>query len=69
MSTHEPVSHIAERRAAVGLSQYAAAKAVGIGQSHLRKIETGVVVPRVDIAIRLASALGSSVEKLFKVAA
>ena len=54
------------RRKALGLSGSAAARAFGITPSHLRDIETGrVSQPRIDLALRIADALGADVRDLF----
>jgi putative molybdopterin biosynthesis protein len=54
----------AARRAA-GLSQAALAEAVGLSRQAYAAIEAGRAVPGTDIALRLASALGTTVEALF----
>lgn len=48
------------------MNQASLAKAVGIQQSHMRKIERGeVATPGVDLALRIAAALSTDVETLF----
>lgn len=53
------------RREALGISQYALAKAVGKSQSYVARIEAGRSSPGVCIAIELAAALKTTVEELF----
>lgn len=68
VTPHE--SPVAARRRELGLSQYSIAKAAGITQTHLRRIETGEVAsPSVDLALRLADALRADVRALFPRAA
>lgn len=54
-----------ETRAASGKSQAQIAKDVGISESQYQNIEHGKNEPRVGTAIRIARAVGSSVEELF----
>ena len=56
---------IMERRKALDLSQMELAHRAGIGQHTVSDIETGLHVPKVDIAIMIARALDSAVEELF----
>lgn len=56
---------IRERRAALKLTQYDLAEAVGCAQSMLSKIEAGMVCPSDDLKWRLAGALGMRVDRLF----
>jgi putative molybdopterin biosynthesis protein len=48
-----------------GLSQAGLAQVAGISRQSLHQIETARSVPGVDVALRLARALGCSVEELF----
>lgn len=65
-STPSLDSPIAARRKELGSSQYAISKLAGIPQSHLRKIELGLVAsPSVHLALRLADALKADVRTLF----
>lgn len=64
--TSPPDSPITARRKELGSSQYAISKLAGIPQSHLRKIELGLVAsPSVHLALRLADALKADVRTLF----
>lgn len=57
---------VAKARKRKGLTQYALAKAAGITQAHLGKIEKGqILAPGVDIALALAEELGADVRQLF----
>lgn len=53
-----------ELREARGLSQSQLAQLVGVDQSDLSHIEAGRHDPRLDTALKLARALGVSVEEL-----
>lgn len=55
---------VATRRAAMGLGQREFARIVGISNSHLRKIESGEVSPRLLTVVKIAEALGVSPEEL-----
>ena len=55
---------ISEFRKALNLTQRQLAEKVGITYQSLQRYEKGTVLPSVDIAIRLAEALGATVEKL-----
>ncbi len=56
---------IRTRREALGLAQGALASAANVSRQTLNAIEAGRSMPSVDVALRLASALGASVEDLF----
>lgn len=56
---------IEKRRQARSLSGYALAKAVGTTPSHIARIERGESRPSVDLALRIADALGADVRDLF----
>jgi putative molybdopterin biosynthesis protein len=63
-----PKNRVRERRDALGLSQVALAAAVQLSRQSLSSIEAGRAVPGVDVALRLAHALGWRVEELFPLA-
>ena len=48
-----------------GLSQRALAKTVGTSQQQIQRIETGIQTVRIDLAIRIANALSSSLPEIF----
>lgn len=54
------------RREARGLTQRQCADLAGLSQQHLSLLERGVVRPSIDTALRLAGALGTDVETLFR---
>lgn len=59
------VSNVALLRKRIGITQTDLANKVGISRRALSSIEKGTAKPAVDIALRLASILNSSVEDLF----
>lgn len=58
---------VEHRRRELGLTQQQVADRAGVGQHTVSDIETGRHIPRVDVAILIARALGSTVEELFQV--
>lgn len=61
------VVKVAERRLALGLTQEQLAREANVGQHTISDIETGLHVPKVDIAIQISRALLQQVEELFVV--
>ncbi|MCS7051989.1 MAG: helix-turn-helix domain-containing protein, partial [Thermomicrobium sp.] len=59
------VIRIRERRRAAGLTQQRLAERAGVSRQALIAIEAGRLVPSVLVALRLARALGCTVEDLF----
>jgi len=60
------MSHrVIERRQSKGWSQVALAKAAGVSRTQVSAIENGRLVPSVAAALRIAQALGDTVEHLF----
>lgn len=53
------------RRKGAGLTQQALADAVGVSRQTIISMETGDYAPSVYLALRVASALGASVEELW----
>lgn len=53
------------RRAVLDLTQAGLAERAGITRKSINAIETGKMVPSVVLALKLAQALGVSVEELF----
>lgn len=49
----------------LGLDDGALARTAGLSRAHLNRIKNGHVTPRVDTAIALARALGTTVRRLF----
>lgn len=56
---------VKENRIKKGLSQEELAKLARVGRVTISNIETERYVPRVDIALMIAKALDTTVEKLF----
>jgi transcriptional regulator with XRE-family HTH domain len=54
-----------EARQNAGLSQQGLADRLGVHQPDVARWESGRVMPRVDTALRLAAALGTTVEALW----
>ena len=63
--THAEPNRVRELREAWGLSQVGLAAAVKLTRQSIGAIEAGRATPAVDVAIRLARALGCPVEELF----
>lgn len=61
-------NQVRARREARGLTQQALAEAVGLTRQSVGAIEAGRATPAVDVAIRVARALGCPVEALFTAA-
>jgi putative transcriptional regulator len=58
-------NRIKERRGELGLTQAELAERVGVTRKTVNTIENGVFTPSAILAIKLAGALGLSVEQLF----
>jgi putative transcriptional regulator len=54
-----------ERRGDLGLTQAEVAERVGVTRKTVNTIENGVFTPSATLAIKLAAALGLTVEQLF----
>jgi putative molybdopterin biosynthesis protein len=67
VETDELESRVRELRLAAGLSQAGLAGRVGITRQAIGAIESGSYVPNTAVALRLARALGCSVEDLFRI--
>src|SRR5262245_37750935 len=61
----ETQNAVARHRRELGLSQATLARAAGLSRQALSAVEAGRSVPSTAIALRLARALGRSVEDLF----
>ena len=59
------VNRIKERRTELGLTQAELADQVGVTRKTVNTVENGVFTPSALLAIKLAAALGFSVEQLF----
>ena len=60
------LNKIKESREYFGLSQRELAKKIGICSSEMSYIEAGLRIPNVFIALDIAHALNTTVEKLFR---
>ena len=56
---------VRDARKRKGLTQHDLSLIAGIGQVTVSNVETGRYTPRVDVAIRIARSLDSTVEALF----
>jgi putative transcriptional regulator len=56
---------IKQRRGELGLTQSVLAEQVGVTRKTVNTVENGVFTPSATLAIKLAQALGLSVEQLF----
>ena len=61
-------NRLRELREAKGLTQAQRADQIGVSRKTVNTVETGVFVPSTVVALKLAKALGSSVEDLFFIA-
>ena len=58
-------NRIKDRRAELGLTQAELAEKVGVTRKTVNTVENSVFTPSATLAIKLAKALGVSVEQLF----
>ena len=58
-------NRLKERRAELGLTQAELAEKVGVTRKTVNTVENRVFTPSATLAIKLAQALGISVEQLF----
>jgi putative transcriptional regulator len=58
-------NRIKERRVELGLTQAELAEKVGVTRKTINTVENRVFTPSATLAIKLAAALGFSVEQLF----
>jgi putative transcriptional regulator len=59
------VNRLKDKRAELGLTQAELAEQVGVTRKTVNTVENGVFTPSATLAIKLAQALGLSVEELF----
>jgi putative transcriptional regulator len=59
-------NHLREARAARGWTQAELAEQVGVTRKTINTVENGVFVPSTVLALKLARALGATVEALFE---
>ena len=61
------VNRLREERAQRNLTQGELAELVGVSRKTINTVENGIFVPSTILALRLAKALKTSVEKLFQI--
>ena len=54
-----------EARTAAGLTQAQLAEKIGVSRKTINTVENGVFIPSTVLALKLARALGMTVERLF----
>ena len=59
-------NRLREERARRNLTQADLAELVGVSRKTINTVENGVFIPSTTLALRLARALGTSVEALFQ---
>ena len=59
------VSRLREERTRRNLTQAQLAELVGVSRKTINTVENGVFVPSTVLSLRLAKALGTTVERLF----
>lgn len=65
--THERLKNrLREERARLNLTQADLAVKADVSRKTINTVENGVFIPSTDLALRLARALGTTVEKLFQ---
>ncbi|OGS50556.1 MAG: transcriptional regulator [Erythrobacter sp. RIFCSPHIGHO2_12_FULL_63_10] len=62
----ELVSHLKVWRAEAGLTQQQLAERVGVSRKTINTVENEVFVPSTTLSLKLAAALGATVEQLFE---
>ena len=61
------LNSLKDERARLGLTQAELADRIGVSRKTINTVENGVFVPSTMLALKLAAALGRSVEELFRV--
>ncbi len=62
------INRLREERARLSLTQADLAEKVGVSRKTINTVENGVFIPSTVLALRLAKALGTTVESLFHLA-
>ena len=65
MPDGELENRLKELRTRKGLTQAELAELVGVSRKTINTVENGVFTPSTTLALKLARALGASVEKIF----
>jgi len=68
MADPELRNRLREHRARLELTQAELADRVGVSRKTINTVENGVFTPSATLALKLARALGVSVEKIFSLA-
>lgn len=63
---NELVNRLREERTRRNLTQAQLAELVGVSRKTINTVENGVFTPSTTLALRLARALGTTVEQLFR---
>lgn len=58
-------NNLRDAREAMGWTQAELADAIGVSRKTVNTVENGVFIPSVVVALKLAQALGTTVEQLF----
>ncbi len=58
-------NNLRDAREAIGWTQAELADAIGVSRKTVNTVENGVFIPSVVVALKLAQALGTTVEQLF----
>lgn len=64
-ATAELENHLCSLRMTAGLTQAQLAAAIGVTRKTINTVERGRYVPSTVLALRLAAALGTTVEEIF----
>ena len=59
-------NRLREERVRRGLTQAQLAESIGVSRKTINTVENGIFVPSTVLALRLAKALGTTVEALFQ---
>ena len=62
-------NRIREERARLGLTQAELASMVDVSRKTINTVENGIFIPSTILALKLAKALGKSVESIFQIGA
>ena len=66
MTSERLKNRLREERARLNLTQADLATMAGVSRKTINTVENGVFIPSTDLALRLARALGTTVEAIFQ---
>jgi putative transcriptional regulator len=66
VTTDRLKNRLREERARLNLTQADLATMAGVSRKTINTVENGVFIPSTDLALRLARALGTTVEGIFQ---